>query len=110
MPNRIEVDPLFESAYKKLSKKYPSFESDLKALVKELKNKALIGIPLGRNIFKIRLAINSKGKGKSGGARIITYALVKDELVVLLTAYDKSAVENITKDELVRMIGQYSKE
>ncbi len=67
MPNRIEIDPVFTRAYKKLVKKYPSFPGDLKGLVEDLKQNAHLGVSLGGNVRKIRLAIKSKGKGKSGG-------------------------------------------
>ena len=53
------------------------------------------GTPLGNETFKIRLAIKSKGKGKSGGARIITYLVTEQKEVYLLTIYDKSEFDNI---------------
>jgi hypothetical protein len=58
------------------------------------------GISIGGGIFKIRLAIKSKNKGKSGGARIITSYLSKDNVLYLLTIYDKSDQESIS-DEVI---------
>ncbi|MCL4165465.1 UNVERIFIED_CONTAM: hypothetical protein GTU68_000936 [Idotea baltica] len=46
------------------------------------------------------MAIQSKGKGKSGGARVITYILVSEETVYLLSIYDKSELDNISDKEL----------
>lgn len=46
-------------------------------------------------IYKIRLAIKSKGKGKSGGARVITYVLTDNNEIYLLTIYDKSEFDSI---------------
>lgn len=109
MPNRIEIDPVFTKAYKKLAKKYPSFPNDLKGLVEDLKQNAFLGVSLGGNVRKIRLAIRSKGKGKSGGARVITYVLVVDKLVILLTAYDKSSLETVTDAELKKIVSRYEK-
>ncbi|HET6400693.1 MAG TPA: type II toxin-antitoxin system RelE/ParE family toxin [Candidatus Kapabacteria bacterium] len=54
------------------------------------------GRSLGGGIFKIRLAIKSKGKGKSGGARVITAYFSKETVLYLLTIYDKSDQESIS--------------
>jgi hypothetical protein len=64
----------------------------------------MMGVSLGNNCYKIRLAISSKGKGKSGGARIITCVIVNDEEVYLAAIYDKSDRENITDKELEQII------
>jgi hypothetical protein len=69
-------------------------------LIEELKSDPQMGTPIGRHCFKIRLAIASKGKGKSGGARIITNFLFVDSAVFLLAIYDKSEKNNITDKEL----------
>jgi hypothetical protein len=60
-----------------------------------------MGIPIGNDCYKIRMAITSKGKGKSGGARIITHVLVKKENIYMLSIYDKSEVENITDADIL---------
>ena len=62
------------------------------------------GTSLGRNCYKIRLSIASKGKGKSGGARIITNIVIADETVYLLSIYDKSDKENLTDKELIELL------
>lgn len=69
-----------------------------------LEENPLLGIPLGDNTFKIRLAVASKGKGKSGGMRVITYVVVKNEKVYLADIYDKSEQANITDKELEELI------
>ena len=69
----IEV---FERQAKKLVKKHPSLIMELSTLVNDLKQEPKQGKPLGKNCFKIRLAIKTKGKGKSGGARITTNIVV----------------------------------
>jgi hypothetical protein len=76
-------------------------------LVHDLKKNPEQGTAIGRNCFKILIAIASKGKGKSGGARIITNFVVTDATVYLLSIYDKSEKENLTDkelDELLRYI------
>ncbi|MFC3365963.1 type II toxin-antitoxin system RelE/ParE family toxin [Pedobacter fastidiosus] len=67
-----------------------------------------IGIPIGKNCYKIRIAIASKGKGKSGGARIITNFVVSDGIVYLLAIYDKSEKDNITDKELLELLSSIS--
>ncbi len=46
------------------------------------------------------MAISSKGKGKSGGSRVITCVKVVNEDIYLLAIYDKSDKENISDKEL----------
>lgn len=105
----ILYTPGFEKQLKKLCKKYKSLPSDLSGLVVELKENPFIGISLGNNCFKIRLAIKSKGKGKSGGARVITYVVVRDEEVYLITIYDKSAQDTVSEKELHQLTRQVKK-
>jgi hypothetical protein len=62
------------------------------------------GTSLGRNCYKIRLAISSKGKGKSGGARLITNFVIADDTIYLLSIYDKSDKENLTDKELDELL------
>ncbi len=73
MNYRITTSSYFDVAAKKLAKKYPSFKDDLKGLRDKLLKNPFQGDELSPGIRKIRMAIKSKGKGKSGGSRIITY-------------------------------------
>ncbi len=104
MSNKIVVRQTFQKQAKRLAKRYKSFPNDLQKLVDELKENAALGTSLGGNVYKIRLAISSKNKGKSGGARVITYFYQVAETVYLLTIYDKSDTENITDTELKNLI------
>ena len=85
---------------KKLRKKYPSFKNDLGQLIELLKDEPQQGEPLGKDCFKIRLAITSKNRGKSGGARVITCVKIVDETVYLIALYDKSESDTITESDL----------
>lgn len=96
----IYYTPEFEKQLKRLSKKYKSLPKDLAVLVKQLEENPTIGTPLGNNCYKIRLAISSKGKGKSGGARVITFVIITDKEVYLADLYDKSEQENISDKRL----------
>ncbi len=80
----------FDKQFKRLSKKYPSLKSDLTCLLRQLIATPRQGTPLGHDCYKIRLSITSKGKGKSGGARVITYVTVQGNSIYLLSIYDKS--------------------
>jgi hypothetical protein len=62
------------------------------------------GKPLGNNAYKIRIAIKSKGKGKSGGGRVITYLITEDKEVYLLLIYDKSDFETIDDKTLEHLV------
>ena len=84
MRNRVIIFDGFAKSAKKLAKKYRSFTADLRKLIDELEANALIGTSLGGNLRKIRLSIKSKRKGKSGGARVITYVILVEETVFLL--------------------------
>ena len=62
------------------------------------------GTPLGNDTYKIRIAIKSKSKGKSGGGRVITYLVNEQKEVYLLTIYDKSEFENISDKTLQAIV------
>jgi len=87
--NARTIQP-FEKQFKRYFKKYPSIKSEIAELIKQLEQTPDIGTPIGHDCYKIRLAIASKGKGKSGGARVITCVVIKNQEVYLLYLYDKS--------------------
>ena len=76
MSYKIELSSNFKKEAKRLIKKYPSLKTELTVLFTELEENPTIGIPLGNDIYKIRLAIASKNKGKSGGARVLSFVKV----------------------------------
>ena len=82
----------------------PSLKEEYADLLDELQQNPTIGTPIGNNCFKIRLAIASKGKGKSGGARVITYIVVADLTIYLLDIYDKSEQANISDREILQLL------
>ena len=104
---------------KPLLKKYPSLSNDLLQLENELLKNPKLGIALGNHTYKIRLSISSKGKGKSGGARVISLvetALIgkididEEKVTVnLITIYDKADAATITDKELKELISAFFK-
>jgi hypothetical protein len=87
-----------------LAKKYPSLKLEFSLLVNSLKETPSQGTSLGSECYKIRISIASKGKGKSGGARVITCVKIVFETVFLLTVFDKSEQENISDKELKELL------
>ena len=96
--------PPFDRQLKRLNKKYPSLKQEFLELIERLEENPEQGINLGNNCYKIRLAIQSKGKGKSGGARVITNFIIADATVYLLSIYDKSDKDNLTDNELEELL------
>ena len=101
---KILSTPPFERELKRLSKKYTSIKGDLSALIILLMNDPNTGKPLGNNCFKIRMGITSKNRGKSGGARVITYVKITDEIIYLLSIYDKADTDSIADNEILSRI------
>ena len=107
----ISVSDDFAKEAKRLAKKYPSFKQDYKDFLVSIKNNPLQGDEITKNIRKIRMAIKAKGKGKSGGARVITFNILTDidnGHVVFLLLYDKedaSTVKVNVVKQLVRDMG-----
>ncbi len=62
------------------------------------------GKALGKNCYKIRLALKSKGRGKSGGARLITNIVISETTVYLLSIYDKSDKESLSDKILMELL------
>lgn len=104
----VIITPRFKRDIKSLVKKYVSLKEEFIKLVAELEENPGLGTSLGNNCYKIRLSIASKGKGKSGGGRVITHIVIKEQSVFLLTIYDKSEKENITNKELKEFLSQIS--
>ena len=107
MSYRIEVAPKFARRLKKLSKRYKSIKQDYEDFLHSLQSNPLQGVDLGKGLRKIRMSIASKGKGKSGGARVISFMAImngEEGCIELLTIYDKSEMESISDKELLNLI------
>jgi len=92
--------PPFDKQLKRLIKKFPSLKKEYAELIASLENDPMQGNAMAKSCFKIRIAIKSKGKGKRGGARVIAHVQVVDNIVYLLTIYDKSEQNDITEKEI----------
>lgn len=90
----------FERKLRKLAKRHKSLVADLTNLIEHLSTNPTLGTALGNDCYKIRLAILSKGRGKSGGARLNTFVRIVKNTVYLLDMYDKSDQASISDKEL----------
>ena len=109
---KIIPSPEFNRRFKRLAKKYRSLALDYLTLSESLKNNPFQGDDLGGGVRKVRMAISSKGKGKSGGARVLTLNVLVDENanVTLLTIYDKNEIDNVSDEYLSWLISNNGQE
>ena len=107
MTYKIELTENFKKEAKKLIKKYASLRLEIVEMGKELEKNPTLGTPLGNDVYKIRLAIVSKNKGKSGGARIISFVKIIDETVYLLSIYSKGEKDNISDKEIIELLKEF---
>lgn len=92
--------PPFDRQLKRLVKKFPSLKTEYSQLIENLETEPVQGAALSNSCYKIRIAVKSKGKGKSGGTRVIAHVQVVESNVFLLAIYDKSEQEDITDKEI----------
>ncbi len=100
----VDVTKGFEREAKWLFKRHASLPDDIRVLIDSLETDPHQGVPLGRQCYKVRMAIRSKGKGKSGGARVITCVVAVRETVYLLSIYDKSEQDSVSDARLKAML------
>ncbi|GAA4214303.1 hypothetical protein GCM10022289_47720 [Pedobacter jeongneungensis] len=101
MSFKVKTVPNFEREVKKIFKKHRCIKSDLLKLINDLEINPELGIHLGQNIYKIRLSISGSNKGKSGGARVITYVVIVEKMVYLAEIYLKSNHSTVNIDDVI---------
>ena len=87
-------------------KQYKSLTREIETLIDDLTTNPEQGTSIGQGCYKIRLAIKSKGRGKAGGARVITCVAVVDERVILLSIYDKAEQADIADAFLAQLLNE----
>lgn len=107
MSYNVELSANFKKEAKRLCKKYPSLKIELSELFEQLEENPTIGTPLGNDIYKIRLAIASKNKGKSGGARVLSFVKVTENSVLLFSIYSKGEVDSLSDKKIQDLIKDY---
>jgi len=109
MSFKVQNTERFAKELKRLIKKFPSLKSEFIDFIFSLEKDPLQGTPIGGGFYKIRVKIASKGKGKRGGARVITYVKIVDEVVYLATIYDKSEKDDVAEKELNDILQSFLK-
>lgn len=108
---KVYTIPEFDKSLVKLSKKYRSLKAEYLEFVEKVENDGVQGVSLGNGIFKARFAVKSKGKGKSGGLRIISYhdviVALDGEVILLVDIYDKNEFTAVDKKILQKRIAFY---
>lgn len=118
MKVEVIVSENFRKEAKKYLKKFHSLREELADFEKSLLENPKQGTKLTDSTYKIRLASKSKGKGKSGGFRIITYLIEQIEIedaeeetiVTLLSIYDKSEVSTLSEGQITSLIDHFLSE
>ncbi len=100
---KFETVPLFDKQYKKLTKKYNLIKSDIEELIVNFDDLHQQATSIKSDIYKIRLANSNKNKGKRTGYRVYYYIKI-EEIVYLLTIYDKSEVDRIDENILMELL------
>lgn len=108
MPALVER-PEFQDEVKRLSRKYRHIENDLQSFYKEFLAAPLVrafAIPgFERRLWKVRMKSSDQQRGKSGGFRLIFYFdETKPAALHMLTLYPKTEREDISADELQRLL------
>jgi hypothetical protein len=104
MSYSVKTIPHFDREVKRIAKKHKGIKSDIAKLIDDLEVNPTLGTDLGQNVYKIRLAISGTNKGKSGGARIITYVVVVSETVFLSEIYLKSEHDTVDASLIVQRL------
>lgn len=113
MANFVTPTPLFVKKAKRLIKSFPTLENNLEKLEQALITNPALGDSYGANIYKIRLGDESKGRGKSGGFRIITYLVFESKdttEIILITIFDKSEEATLKKSDAKDLIAEIKKQ
>lgn len=104
MPYNISATQVFKKQFDRLCRKYPSLTDDVNTLKESLLANPVQGKQLGNNLYKVRLAIKSKGQGKSGGGRVITCIKLVDNKIVMVAIYGKSEQETMIIKDLLKLL------
>ncbi|MGB3492917.1 MAG: type II toxin-antitoxin system RelE/ParE family toxin [Elainellaceae cyanobacterium] len=109
---QVEAAPTFNRNLRKLAKKYRRIKQDIQPVVQQLQQGELPGDRISGvsyPVFKLRVRNSDIQKGKSGGYRLIYYAKL-DNQIILLTIYTKSEQVDIAADDIRQIVADYEKD
>ena len=108
---KVYTIPEFDKSLKRLSRKFPSLKVEYADFIEKTERENVQGLSLGNGFYKARLSVQSKGKGKSGGLRIISYKEVIYKLdeteIILVAIYDKSDLSSVDRRYLELLVTKY---
>ena len=104
MSYNVIITSEFAKEAKRIAKKHIGIKADLTKLIADLKINPTMGTDLGQNFYKIRISISGTNKGKSGGARVITYVILDQETILLTEIYLKSEHSSADVNLLIRRL------
>ena len=104
MSYKVDTTDNFEREAKRLIKKYKSLKKEIKDLIDELEENPEKGTHIKNGVYKIRLAVKSKGKGKRGGMRVMTQIKIVKEKVYMFSIFSKGEKNDISDKEIKRLI------
>ncbi|MDR0575206.1 MAG: addiction module toxin RelE [Tannerella sp.] len=90
-------------------KKFPSLSSDYQKFETSFSENPQLGVDLGDGFRKVRIAIQSKNKGKSGGG-IITYDMFvkqQENVIILVDIYDKNEKETLSEKKYTDILKRF---
>lgn len=108
MNYKTEINKEFSKEFKTLLKKFPSLKADFQKVLDNIDKELTLADDLGNGFKKIRINIKSKGKGSSGGGRIITYEAIvalDNKLVIFASIYNKGDYDTIDLSILKKNLG-----
>jgi len=100
----IQKTKLFEKLVDNLYKHFKHIESDIESFGDDLDDVSKLGVHLGKNVYKVRIANSDKNKGKSSGYRLISYLKLEEGTLTYLYIYDKSDLESLSEKQLDKIV------
>jgi mRNA-degrading endonuclease RelE of RelBE toxin-antitoxin system len=104
MSYKVIIASEFAKEAKRIAKKHVGIKADITKLISDLAVNPDVGTPLGHDFYKIRMPISGTNKGKSGGARVITYVVLNQETVLLTEIYLKSEHSSVDISFLIQRL------
>ena len=104
MSYKVVVSTEFAKEAKRIAKKHVGIKADIANLIADLTINPMMGTELGHNFYKVRMSITGTNKGKSGGARIITYIILNQETVLLTEIYLKTEHDSVDINILIQRL------
>ena len=104
MNYKVVIASEFAKEAKRIAKKHVGIKDDIAKIVADLAINPFMGTELGHDFYKIRISISGTNKGKSGGARVITYVILNKETVLLTEIYLKSEHGSADVSILIRRL------